>query len=302
MKLSEKIEYGVVAGLLGLCRILPQGWVYALFRSLGIAGYHVVASRRKLAVRNMEIAFPDKSLTERKRLARQNFINLAESMALNTLIMSGRITDQQLLDMVETEGWEEFKQLSNTSGKGLLVFSAHLGNWELMPQYLALRSEKPLNVIARKTNNALMEERIVKPLREHFGVNVFYKKNAIMKMVKALNRGENTGVLIDQRLNPPEGIPIRFFGREAGTTATTALLQIRFNIQAIPIFMIKTGVHSYRFVLGNPVPWTDNGQPMEDQVRELTHIHHKIIENVIIQYPDQWFWVHNRWGLKKDER
>ena len=203
MKLSEKIEYGIVAGLLGLCRILPEGWVYALFRGLGIAGFHVVASRRKLAIRNLEIAFPDKSLPERKHLARKNFIQMAEAMALNTLIMSGRITDQQLLDMVETEGWENFEQLSRNTSKGLLLFSAHLGNWELMPQYLALRSGKPLNVIARKTNNALLEERVVKPLREHFGVNVFYKKNAIMKMVKALNKGENTGVLIDQRLNPP---------------------------------------------------------------------------------------------------
>ena len=238
MKLREKTEYGLVAGLLGLCRILPEGWVYALFRGIGIAAYPLLASRRKLAVRNLEIAFPEKSLPERKRLARKNFINLAEAMALNTLIMSGRITDEQLLGMVETEGWERFEQLSRASSKGLLVFSAHLGNWELMPQYLALRSGKPLNVIARKTNNALMEERVVTPLREHFGVNVFYKKNAIMKMVKAINRGENTGVLIDQRLNPPEGILIPFFGREAGTTTTTALLQIRFNIQTIPIFMM----------------------------------------------------------------
>jgi len=302
MKLSEKIEYGIVAGLLGLCRILPEGWVYALFRGLGIAGFHVVASRRKLAIRNLEIAFPDKSLPERKHLARKNFIQMAEAMALNTLIMSGRITDQQLLDMVETEGWENFEQLSRNTSKGLLLFSAHLGNWELMPQYLALRSGKPLNVIARKTNNALLEERVVKPLREHFGVNVFYKKNAIMKMVKALNKGENTGVLIDQRLNPPEGIPVSFFGREAGATQTTALLQIRFNIQAIPICMVKTGIHSYRFILGDPVPWTDDGRPVEDQVRDLTYIHHKIIENMIVQHPDQWFWVHNRWGLKKDDR
>jgi KDO2-lipid IV(A) lauroyltransferase len=302
MKLGENIEYGVVAGLLGLCRILPESCVYVLFRGLGIAAYHVIASRRRLTIRNLEIAFPEKSLTERKRLARQNFINLAEAMALNTLIMSGRITDQQLMDMVETEGWENFEHVNRASSKGLLVFSAHLGNWELMPQYLALRSGKPLNVIARKTNNALLEERVVTPLREHFGVNVFYKKNAIMKMVKAINRGENTGILIDQRLNPPEGILIPFFGREAGATPTTALLQIRFNIQAIPIFMIKTGTCRYRFILGDPVLWTDDGRPMEEQVRALTQIHHKIIENMIVEYPDQWFWMHNRWGLRKDER
>ena len=302
MKLSEKIDYGVVAGLLGLCRILPKEWVYALFKGVGLAGYHVVGRRRKLAIRNMEIAFPEKSTAERKRLVRQNFINLAETMALNTLIMSGRITDQQLLDMVETDGWERFEQLSRASDKGLLVFSAHLGNWELMPQYLALRSGKPLNVIARQTNNALMEERVVKPLREHFGVNVFYKKNAIMKMVKALNRGENAGLLIDQRLSLQKGVPIRFFGKETGATATPALLQIRFGITTVPIFMVRTGRRTYRFILKEPIQWTDNGKPMEEQVLELTHIHQKAIEDMIVCYPDQWFWVHDRWGLEKKRR
>ena len=95
---------------------------------------------------------------------------------------------------------------------------------------------------------------------------------------------------------------MNFFGREAGATTTTALLQIRFNIQTIPICMVKTGIHSYRFILGDPVPWTDDGRPVEDQVRDLTYIHHKIIEKMIVQHPDQWFWIHNRWGLKKDER
>lgn len=299
MKLSEKIEFGVVVGLLGLCRRLPDGWVYALFRGLGVAGYHVVAQRRKLAMRNMEIAFPDKSPAERKRLVRKNFVNLAESMALNTLIMSGRITDQQLLDMVEVDGWERLEQLSRASGKGLLFFSAHLGNWELMPQYLALRSGKPLHVIARENNNAMLEERIVRPLREHFGVNVFYKKNAIMKLVKVLNKGENAGLLVDQRLGLKKGISIPFFGRNAATAPTPALLQIRFNIQAVPIFMIRKDTRSYQFVVGNPVPWTDNGQTMEEQVRELTQIHHKIIENMIIQHPDQWFWMHDRWRMKQ---
>lgn len=302
MKLREKLEYGLVAGLLGLCRILPEGWVYGLFRGLGLAGYRMLASRRRLAIRNTEIAFPDKSLAERKTLVRRNFVHMTESMALNTLIMSGRITDQRLLDMVETDGWERVEQLSQTSNEGLLFFSAHLGNWELMPQYLGLRSRKPLNIISRQTNNALLEKRVVKPMREHYGVNVFYKKNAIMKLVKALNRGENTGFLIDQRLNPPEGIPLRFFNREAGTATTPALLQIRFGIRTIPIFMIKTGVHHYRFILGEPVSWTDDGRPMEDQVRDLTCVHQKIIEDMIIQHPDQWFWVHNRWGLRKDER
>jgi KDO2-lipid IV(A) lauroyltransferase len=269
---------------------------------MGIACYHVLPSRRTMAMRNMEIAFPDKSRDERKRLVRKTFINLAEAMALNTLIMSGRVTDRQLLDMVETEGWDLFKELNRTASKGVLFYSAHLGNWELMPQYMALSSDKLLHVIARKHNNDLMEERILKPLREHYGVNVFYKKNALMKIMKVINKGEYAGILIDQRLNLRTGVPIAFFGRKAGSTATPALLQIRFGIKTVPIFMVKSGRRKYRLIINDPIEWTDNGKPMKEQVLELTRIHQKTIEDMIVRYPDQWFWVHNRWGLEKKKR
>jgi KDO2-lipid IV(A) lauroyltransferase len=242
------------------------------------------------------------SLAERRKLVRQNFINLAESMAVNALITSGRISDQRLLEMVDASDWENIDALMANSDKGLLIFSGHLGNWELLPQYLALKTGKPLNIITRKTNNSLLEKNIVKPLREHFGVNVFYKKKGLMKVLKAINKGENAGLMIDQRLNPPEGIPVEFFGRETGTTPTIALLHIRFNVTTIPIFMIQTTKGKYRFIHGDPVLWKDDGRPQDEQVRDLTQVHQKIIEDMVIQYPDQWFWMHNRWGLKKGDR
>ena len=222
---------------------------------------------------------------------------------MNTLITTGKITDKRLLDMVDVKDWNQLSQRIAASEKGLLFFTGHLGNWELMSQYLGMRIKadhgKPLHVIARKTNNQLLEERIVRPLRERFGVHVLYKKNALMRSVKALNRGESVGTLIDQRLSLSEGISVGFFGKEAGTSGMPALLQIRFGITALPIFMVKYAPRKYRFLIGDPVPWNDNGTPMEEQVLELTRIHQKILEDMIREYPDQWFWMHNRWGLPK---
>lgn len=302
MKLRENIEYGAVAGLLGLCRILPESFIRGLFKTLGLLLYGLLPSRRKLALSNTEIAFPDRSLAERKRIVRKSFINLSESMAFNILIMSGRLNKERLLDMIEVEGWEKVQPLLDVPDKGVLVFSAHLGNWELMPQYAALRTGRPVNVISRKSNNALIEDRIVRPLREYFGVNIHYKKNAIMKMVKAINRGEGGGMLVDQRISLRRGVPVEFFGKVAGTIATPALLQIRFGIPTLPMFMVKQQLGQYRLIVGDPVKWEDNGKPMDEQVLELTRIHQKIIEDMIVRYPEQWFWVHDRWGLKKGKR
>lgn len=306
MALREQLEYAATAGILKLCNILPERAVYAVFKGFARLIYAASGRRRSLSLRNMEIAFPEKSPKERTQLVKQSYLNLGESMAMNTLITTGRISDKHLLDLIDVKDWDKLSQRIGTSKKGLLFFTGHLGNWELMSQYLGMRikqdHEKPLNVIARKTNNQQLEDRVVRPLREHFGVNILYKKNAFMRSVKALNRGECVGTLIDQRLNLHEGISVEFFGEEAGTSGMPALLQIRFGITALPIFMVKYAPRKYRFLIGDPVPWNDNGKPMEEQVLELTRIHQRILENMIKDYPDQWFWMHNRWGLPKEGR
>lgn len=306
MVLREQFEYATTTATLKLCRILPEAAVYALFRGFARLVYTTVGRRRTLSLRNMKIAFPEKSPRERMQLVKKSYLNLAESMALNTLITTGKISDKQLMEMVHESDWEKLNQHIAASKKGLLLFSGHLGNWEMMSQYLGIRIKqeqgKTLNVIARKTNNQLLEERVVRPLREHFGVHVLYKKNALMRSVKALNRGECVGTMIDQRLNLREGISVEFFGKEAGTSGMPALLQIRFGITALPIFMVKYAPRKYRFLVGDPVPWTDQGNSMEAQLLELSRIHQKILEDLIKEYPDQWFWMHNRWGLKKDEQ
>jgi KDO2-lipid IV(A) lauroyltransferase len=222
-------------------------------------------------------------------------------MVLSLLITTNRISNERLLSLVETDDWEKFEQAQTDSPKGRLLISGHLGNWELMSQYAALRLERQIHVIARKGNNRLLEERIVRPLRERFGVSVFYKKNALMRIMKAIQKGGFCGLLIDQKLKPPEGIHVDLFGKPAPTTGSAALLQIHFGITVQPVFMVKDGVRKYRLIIGDPVEWSDNGNPLEDQVHELTCIHQKIIEDMVRRYPDQWFWVHNRWGLKKGE-
>lgn len=299
MALREQLEYAATAATLNFSRILPEEAVYALFKGFALLFYIFSGRRRKLSWRNTEIVFPERPLHERKVLAKKSYINLSESMALSLLITTNRISNERLLGLVETEGLERFEQILADDAKGVLAITGHLGNWELIPQYVALCLGRKIQVIARQGNNRLLEDRVVRPLRERFGVGVFYKKNALMRIVKAVNRGDICGFLIDQKLNPPEGIYVDLFGKPAPTTGSPALLQIRFNITVLPLFMVKSGHRKYRLITGETVQWSDNGKPMEEQVHELTRIHQQIIEEAVRQYPDQWFWAHNRWGLPK---
>ncbi len=298
MKLRHRLEYAAAATMLKLCRHMPEKAVYKLFQVLGRLAYRLLHDRRKTTLRNIRIAFPEKNGEEIEHLALNAYVNVAESMALNALIMSGRVTNQKLLDAVEIQGWEHFESATHQTEQGLLIFTAHIGNWELLPQYAALRIDRNIHVIARKTTNFLIEKNIVAPLRHRFGIRVFFKENALMRMMKAIRRGEHVGILIDQKLKSTIGIPSIFFGREAPTTPTPALLHIRFGVTVLPAFMIRTGFEKYRLIIGEPIPWQDNGRDLEEQTLELTQIHQRTVEKVIREYPDQWFWMHDRWDLK----
>lgn len=302
MKIRDYIEFGAVSALLAFCKRIPESWVFAVFRGIGVLSYYILSRRRITAFLNTGVVFPDMTKKERLRIVRKHFLYMAESLALNTLIKSGRISNEQLLEMVETDHWERLAHAAKTAPRGLLFISVHIGNWELMPQYIALRLQTPIHVIARKTDNMLLEKNILLPLRERFGVKIFYKTNAMMRIMQASRKGEPAGMMIDHKLNLRQGILNEFFGRKIGTTPTPAVLQIRFGVATLPLFMLQTGRRKYKMIIGEPVQWEDNGKPMEEQVAELTAIHQKIAEDIILEYPEQWFWVHDRWALWKHRK
>jgi len=303
MAVRDHIEYAMVAALLGISRIMPECMVYGLFKGLALLMYAILTGRRKITLCNIGIVFPEMNARERRGLARKAYLNIADSLALNNLIMTGRVSDDQILDLVEPEGWEEFEERKASYDAGLLFITGHLGNWELLPQYTGIRLTEQLHVIARKTDNQILEKKIIFPLRKRFGMKIYYKQNALLHIVKAVGNGDICGLLLDQKLKPRGGgFMMDFFGRPAPTGGSPALLQIRFGIPVQPIFLVKTAPHRHKLILPEPIPWEDNGKPMEEQVQELTRLHQGLLEEMIRKYPDQWFWMHNRWGLKKEER
>jgi KDO2-lipid IV(A) lauroyltransferase len=120
----------------------------------------------------------------------------------------------------------------------------------------------------------------------------------MINTVKALKRGEAVAFLIDQKIGKKEGVPVQFFGREVLAVASCAVLQMRFNPLVVSLFLMKTGRRKYKLLIGDPIEWTDDGTSKEEQIQKLTQIHQSSIEEIIRAYPDQWFWMHNRFKLK----
>ena len=294
--IREKTEYALLCGLVGLLKPLPKGLVEKLFRLFGALFFLISSRRRSLTLKNLEIAFPEKRRKERRAIARRAFLNMAEFTGDSFLLMANKLSRDEILSMVDDSQLKKYLAMRKSSNKGALHITGHLGNWELMAQYGALQGLES-HIVVRQGSNRLIDDRIVTPLRTRHGNKVFYKENAMLNTVKALRRGEAVAFLIDQKINKKEGVPVQFFGREVLAVASCAVLQMRFDPLVVPVFLVKTARRRYKLIIGDAIDWQDDGSPQEEQTQKLTQQYQRVIEETIRQYPDQWFWMHNRWKL-----
>ena len=295
MSIKHIIEYFLIRALMLFVRNLPKKGVYRLFSSISVFGYLFLPKRRKITLQNLQLAFPEKQEKERRRIAKASYKNLGHSFAFNLLIQTDRVTNEELVSCVSLEDQNAFLDAVKS---GTLFITAHIGNWELLPQYIALKQPTPLHVIAREASNPLIEKHLISPLRTRFGFNVFYKKNAVFHLLRALKRGEHAGILIDQKLNDRIHVEAPFFGIPSRCTPIPALLQIRHNIRIQPVFMVHKQCGKFSFLIGKPIEYSNTSISEEEQVKELTAQHQAALEKIIRAYPEQWFWMHNRWSIK----
>ncbi len=300
--LRERIEYVALCGLIGLLKILPVWFITGFLRGCGILFYLFAHRRRRIALTNLKIAFPDRTAKERSKIARAAFDHFSCSMAESTLALAGKLSKSNLMARVNGYDFAKTLAFEKETKQGILFITGHFGNFELLAIYIGLRFKRPLHVVARKSTNKLIDDRIVTPLRKLFGNNVIYKKRALPRIVKALKKGEHIGLLIDIKSNARQGVPVTFFGQKTYAIKTSAYLQIKLNPLVIPVAMIRTAPNQYQFIIGDPIPWSDNRAPIENQIVELTQRHQTALENLIRQYPTQWLWMHDRWKRPELER
>lgn len=299
MYLKHIIQLYLIKTVLIFSKIMPRILIFKLCNFLGLCIYLFDSKRRKLCFFNLKTVYPHLTKVKIKHLSIRIYKNFSDNLAHSFLMLTKRISKKELLDSVKIEGLERLNTAIKENEK-IIIYSAHIGNWELIPQILSLLTSKRVNIIARKFGNPLIENHVIKPFRERFNVNTVYKENALLRIIKGINRGEIGGILIDQNQRNNEGIEVLFFNKIAQTTPTVSSLQIKYNALVFPMFMIKENNNSFKFIIQDPITFNDSKEDINKQVLELTSLQQQSIENIILEYPDQWLWMHNRWNVKKD--
>ena len=248
-----------------------------------------LASRRRLALANLQVAFPEMTEADRRRVGRRSFQHLGLMFVELCTAMNAPL--DQILAGIKVVGLDHLRGAMAEHGR-VLVLTAHLGNWELLALAHQL-SGIPTAVVMRALDAASLDV-IADRLRRRAGIELIEKRAALRPVLSALNHGRMVALLQDQNASRREGIFVSFFGRPASTSKSLAVLAVRTRTPVVPIFIYREQLHEHRVEIHPPFGH-DSKADSEQAVTEITQRCAATTERAIGVAPDQWLWVHNRW-------
>lgn len=261
---------------------------------MGRLAYYVDKRHLNVAIDNLTFALGEKYV---KRIAKKVFENLG--INLMEFFYLTRLKRGDLEGYVCHEGLENLEK-AYEKGKGVILLSAHFGNWELLSAAIALWGY-PLNVVVRKLDNPILDT-FVEGVRTRFGTRVIDKRASMRRLVELLKAEEMVGVLLDQNTIRREGVFVDYFGRPACTNKGLASLALKSGATVIPVFIVREGRGSrHKIIFGEEIPLTRTGDRKKDVIANTAKFT-KCIEGFVREYPDHWFWVHRRWKTRDTQK
>ena len=275
-----------------LLKYIPLSLRRMLAGLLARLGYRLSLKHRLIALHNLGRSFPEKKLEEIIKIAKKSYQNF--SFVAAEFFDIPYLNKDNLNRWIRIEGLDNYTQTCK-EGKGVLLFSAHFGNWEIGNAALAIMT-RPFIFVYRILDSPLMEKAIT-GVRASYGNISLSKENTMRKMIRLLKDSATINLLIDQNVAWYEGVFVDFFGRKACTTSGLALLAMHTGAPVLPAFTRRMSNGKYLLEIGKKVEIITSGN-REVDILINTQNFTRIIEEQIRKYPEQWFWVHQRWKTK----
>jgi len=283
--LKEYIEYIFAYIFKIFVLIFPEELLKYFLKSIIPIVKFFIYKRQRLMIKNFQLSFPDKTPKEVLKTINNVWYNVGWTFISAVKYINN---PKKIFLKVKFKNKEKLKNLSCNT----IIFSAHIGNWELLAQRLVLEGYK-VAAIVRELRNKFVDTEINK-LREKLGGKIFYA-HQIKEIMNYLKSGGIVYLLPDQHI--VEGsVRVEFLGRLAFTTPIITLLNKRLKSKIIPMFCIKVKDEYEIFIEDEFLPkYTgDMRKDLEFNTLQMN----KVIEKYIKLYPDQWMWLHRRWKEK----
>ncbi len=283
------VQYLLFRALLFVLGVMPLGVSLGIMSGLARVAFLVLRTRRRHTIENVLQSSITDDPREAKRIAAAAFRTFL-IMITEAMIARQRLSAANWKDHVQVNLHPEVRELLNDPDQGVLVATAHVGNWEILAR--AASMVKPLRAIYRPFNNPYFDEAIRQD-REGENLTLIAKYDADpMRFIRTLTEGEVLAIMIDQHAG--NGIYVDFFGRPAKTTTTVAMLHLVTRVPLVVAYAVRTGPLQYELRSGPPLTFKRSGN-RENDVREITQTLTRGIEDIAREHPEQYMWGHRRW-------
>jgi len=287
--------YYLMIGTLRIISLLPDFVLYPLGVLGGLLGYWLDRRHVKIGLRNLELAFPEYSVDKRRQILRASYVNLGRSAV--EYIRLGGFFYRRLKSRVSYERLELWDEVAGRHpGKGLLVLTAHFGNFELLGAAHALHGHQIS--LVHHTQRFLAGDAFICAIRQRVGVETIRKHAAARAVLKALRSNQLVGIPFDQNAKRSEAIFVPFLGEIAATPSGLARLVQISGAPVVPVFIVRQPDNrTHRIVIQDEIQIQHSSDPAAD-IEENTRRFVKPIEDIVRRYPEQFLWTHRRFRTR----
>jgi KDO2-lipid IV(A) lauroyltransferase len=268
---------------------IPNAYLLFFGKILGNLLYYLAIPQRRIVRRNLLFSLvgsaPQQIQTMTKRIFQHFGITILELLQMTCF------SKQDLISKVHVENIEILSD-ALAKKKGVVLITAHLGNYEMAAQSVPCLLGLQMSAVAKKMRNVRLN-RLIHYLRTRFGNKVIYKKGALPEMMKTLRQGEMVAILMDisRRF---DGVEVNFFDRRATATPAAALLGLRCKSPIIPAFCHRNPKGKLIVQVEPPIE-IKRTKDLRSDLQFNTQLITDRVERAVLNYPEQWNWMLKRW-------
>lgn len=287
------VSYYLLKAISAIVCLLPRGFAEVLGLGLGNFAWLVIPRKRKVLAHDQIVACLGVTDEEAERIAKASVVRFGP-MLFEVLRFPVIKKDPQAY--VRIEGLEKLQQ-GMAEGRGAVIASAHSGNWELMGGAFAMAGIPLVGVAMKQRSSG--SDRFINEYRTLIGMHITYK-TGVREMFDMLKKGWAIGLIMDQDTNRHDGLVLDFFGQPTNCTPGAASMARFQDVPIFTSFMHRDAQGRHTLFVEGPFHVEKTKDKRED-VRQMTQFLTHEIEKHVRRYPEEWFWLHDRWKSIREE-
>jgi KDO2-lipid IV(A) lauroyltransferase len=294
-QLMGKLSWWIVKCFLFFVKITPVAGIYLFVDFIVWLGTALPWKRKTLAMKNMAIVFPESTTHIQKNIFRQFLRNMLRNYFDLMILEVKNLPAEKVLAMAEGENLQELDNVLK-KGNGVILFSGHFGSFPLMIIWLSLKGY-PIAAVYKEASN--FPDDFFGGLMRKYGVTpVKYTsdKSLTSSIIRCLK--QNQVVLIQNDQSKPDGVYINFFNRYVPAAPGPVVLSKRTGASIIPAYIYRQNKHFHHIIFFKELRLSE-AETLEQYIIDNTQLLSDWIAQVIVEHPEEWLWLHNRWKREK---